>query len=129
MTDGTTQTQQATVTVIPGNPLAGTGWLLSSFEPGRVPLPNTTITLAFDNSGTVSGSSGCNTYSGAYTVSGTSLSISPLISTQMACEPDVADQEQLYLSTLQGAASFDLPAGQLVIFDAGGQEILRYNGG
>lgn len=129
LTDGTTQTQQVTVTVIPGNPLASTGWSLSSFAPGRVPLPNTTITLAFDDSGKVSGNSGCNSYSGAYTVSGTSLSIGPLISTQMACEPDVMDQEQLYLSALQGAASFDLPAGQLVIFDASSQEILRYNGG
>ncbi len=129
LTDGSTQTQQVTVTVNPSNPLAGTGWSLSSFEPGRVPLPNTTITLAFDNSSTVSGNSGCNTYSGSYTVNGSSLSIGPLISTQMACEQDVMDQEQLYLNALQGAASFDLPGGQLVIFDAGGQEILRYNGG
>lgn len=129
LTDGTTQTQQVTVTVVAGNPLAGTGWSLSSFEPGRVPLPGTTITLAFDDSGAVSGNSGCNSYSGGYTVSGSSLSIGPLISTQMACEPDVMDQEQLYLNALQGAASFDLPGGQLVIFDAGGQEILRYNGG
>ena len=129
LSDGSTQTQQVTVTVNPGNPLAGTGWSLNSFEPGRVPLPGTTITLAFDDSGAVSGNSGCNSYSGNYTVNGTSLSIGPLISTQMACEPDVMDQEQLYLSALQGAASFDLPGGQLVIFDAGGQEILRYNGG
>ena len=127
--DGTTQTQQVTVTVIPGNPLANTSWALSSFEPGRVPLPNTTITLAFDNAGTVSGNSGCNTYSGAYTVDGTTLTVGPLISTQMACEQDVMDQEQIYLASLQGAASFDLPAGQLVIFNAAGQEILRYNGG
>ena len=129
LTDGTTQTQQVTVTVIPGNPLANTSWTLSSFAPGRVPLPNTSITLAFDGAGAVSGNSGCNSYSGAYTINGTSLSIGPLISTQMACEQDVMDQEQLYLASLQGAASFDLPGGQLVIFDAGGQEILRYNGG
>ena len=129
LTDGTTQTQQVTVTVIPGNPLANTSWTLSSFAPGRVPLPNTSITLAFDGAGAVSGNSGCNSYSGAYTINGTSLSIGPLISTQMACEQDVMDQEQLYLASLQGAASFDLPGGQLVIFDASGQEILRYNGG
>ncbi|MEZ4769238.1 MAG: META domain-containing protein [Caldilineales bacterium] len=129
LNDGTTQTQQVTVTVNPGNPLADTRWLLVSFEPGRVPLPNTTTTVAFGGSGELTGSGGCNTYSGGYSVNGTSLTVGPLASTEMACEPDVMDQEQLYLAALQSAASFDLPGGQLVLFDAAGQEILRYNGG
>lgn len=129
LTDGTTQIQQVAVTVIPGDPLANTSWTLGSFEPGRVPLPNTTLTLAFDGSGRVNGNAGCNTYSGPYTLNGTVLTIGPLASTEMACEPEVMDQEQLYLGSLQRAASFDLPGGQLVIFDAAGQEILRYSGG
>lgn len=64
-------------------------------------FPNTSITLAFDGAGAVSGNSGCNSYSGAYAINGTSLSIGPLISTRMACEPDVMDQEQLYLASLR----------------------------
>ena len=129
LTDGAVQMQQVTVTVIPNDPLAGTNWSLTSFAPGRVLIPSTAITASFNGADGVGGSSGCNTYNGAYTVSGTALNISGVISTQIACEPDVMEQEQFYLASLGQANSFDMTGGQLVIFDASGQEILRYSGG
>jgi putative lipoprotein len=126
--DGSVETRQVTVTVnaAPADPLAGSNWSLSSFQPGTALLANTTITASFDGAGVLSGAGGCNSYSGGYTVEGASLQIGQIASTAMACEAAVMDQEQAYFAALAQAATFELGDGQLVIFDAGGQEILRF---
>ena len=69
--------------------LSGTSWALTSMDDQPVPA-DVVVTLAFA-AGTASGSSGCNTYSGPYTVDGQSLDFGALASTRMArvfiCSP------------------------------------------
>ena len=48
------------------DPLAGTEWQLVTLGDAAV-VTDSSITLAFADDGTVSGSSGCNTYSSTYT--------------------------------------------------------------
>ncbi len=56
----------------------------------------------------INGSSGCNSYMGAAVIDGSSVSFGPLAGTLMACaEPDVMDQEQLFLTLLQSADSWE----------------------
>ena len=116
----------------PGQDLIGT-WLLGSMYKGRTApqpiLPGTTINAVFSADGSVSGSSGCNTYSGTYSVSDNNfLTISPLSVTQMACgEPEgVMEQEQAYLNVLQAASGYQVSGGQLQIFSNGGTDGLIY---
>ena len=74
-------------------------------------VPGTTITAIFGPGGTISGSDGCNQYSGSYMVSGSQLQVSPtLASTMMACgEPaGVMEQEAQYLAALQSAATYQI---------------------
>ena len=60
-------------------------------------------------SGKVSGFSGCNSYSGAYTTSGGSISVSrKLAVTQKACSRPVMLQERLYLAALTAAKSYSI---------------------
>ncbi|MCB0179550.1 MAG: META domain-containing protein [Anaerolineae bacterium] len=93
--------------------LDGTSWVL----PGS--LPDTRLTVEFGN-GTISGSSGCNTFNGSYSTSGNSISVGQLITTQMACEEDVMQQEQDYLAALSSAQSYTISGSTLTLNHPGG---------
>jgi heat shock protein HslJ len=92
--------------------LVGTDWVLGDL-PGQVvadPLP----TLAFSGDDTVSGTGGCNTFSGTYTVDGSNLTFGALASTQMACEGAVGTLESAYLAALQDTSAYEITdAGEL----------------
>ncbi len=60
------------------------------------------VTIAFLADGQVGGNSGCNQYTGAYTIEGGhSLSFGPLAGTRKACPPPLMDLEALTLRTLE----------------------------
>jgi heat shock protein HslJ len=92
------------------------------------PVPNgTTITLSFDEDtlgeqGTVSGSAGCNTYSADYTYAET-LTMSSPVTTRIACEPDVMEQEQRFLDLLQNVRTYNLEE-QLLLQTEDGRGLL-----
>jgi heat shock protein HslJ len=73
------------------------------------------ITLVFDTeAGTVSGTSACNQYFAAYTLSGSELTFDDAGSTMMACEPpEVMDAETAYLQALTQVELFTIEDGQL----------------
>ena len=105
--------------------LDGTAWVLSGLS-GRVPVAPAIPTLQFAG-GLVSGSDGCNRYSGPYTVTGTALRIGPsLAATQMACPPDVATQARAYLSVLRSADSHRIADGRLELLAADGQVLATF---
>jgi heat shock protein HslJ len=89
---------------------------------------DTPISLVFDQSGNLSGFSGCNQYSGGYTVNGSEIKIGPLVSTQMAClsPANVMELESKYLASLQAAASFQFVNGTLILHDAEGKQLLEF---
>jgi len=80
--------------------LDGTEWQLVTLN-RQAPLAGTVITARFSQ-GQISGSSGCNSYFGSYTLRGSALQIQGLGGTEMAClEPQgVMEQEQIFLQTL-----------------------------
>jgi heat shock protein HslJ len=93
---------------------------------GKAPLKGTTITSEFGANGSVSGSSGCNSYSGKYTVSGSSIRIrGPFASTNKACAAAVEAQERLFLKTLQSARTYDTSGG-LMLKSSGGRLIAKF---
>jgi heat shock protein HslJ len=98
--------------------LVGATWVLTGT------LPDTRITAQFDG-GTISGSSGCNTYSGTYASTRAAgptnnITVGELITTQMACEEAVMNQEQAYLAALSLAQSYTIQGNTLTIQYAGG---------
>jgi heat shock protein HslJ len=113
--------------------LTGQVWYLESFldaQGAMTPLlPGSQVTAEFNADGQVSGTSGCNTYSGGYEVDGDMITFSPLASTMMACiEPaGLMEQEAAYLQNLGKAASFRVTDGKLEMLDAAGQVILVYS--
>jgi heat shock protein HslJ len=119
-----------TQTVPPGSPIVG-AWVLESMTSAGAPvalLPGTTISATFTGVGLLSGSDGCNQYSGSFTLSGSQIQVSPtLASTMMACEPAVMDQAQAYTRILIGQSSWMVSGDKLTIQDtATGKNILVY---
>ncbi|NJM48666.1 MAG: META domain-containing protein [Alkalinema sp. RU_4_3] len=77
------------------------------------------ITATFTPKNTIAGSTGCNLYSGTYTLKGSRFTLGQsLITTKRACTPGPAEQESRVLDTLRG--------GQKLTFDPRGNLILRY---
>lgn len=111
---------------------AGTAWTLLTYAGGNgteVPvLEGTTITADFGEDSLVTGSAGCNGYSGSYSVSGAAIGITSIASTLMACtEPQgIMEQEGRYLDLLGSAAAFRMEGDRLILSDAEGRPILTY---
>jgi heat shock protein HslJ/chitodextrinase len=96
--------------------LEGVTWVLTDT------LPATQITVLFQD-GQVSGSSGCNNYSGIYQSDGNAISITINMLTQQACEDGVMAQETQYLQTLESSNSYQVQGNQLML---SGAQTLNY---
>lgn len=107
---------------VPGHaqmpPLAGTEWGLDAAgAPDRF--------IRFGSDGRVSGSAGCNRFTGSYEHEGARLSFGPLATTRMMCAPDVMEAEEAFLSALsrvEGIAALDPLALELA--GEGGEPLL-----
>jgi heat shock protein HslJ len=102
--------------------LSGSAWDLSSLDE-KLPLQGRKITIEFGE-GKLSGSSGCNSYSGSYEIKGNKIKTGAIGITLMSCvDPGVMEQEQYFLAYLQDAQSFTLSSGQLRIFRSDGKAL------
>lgn len=108
-----------------GPTLDGTSWLLATLD-GQPHLAGVPVTLNFD-AGRVSGTDGCNRYSGSYTGSGGRLSVGKdIISTKMACPGPVMQQAQVFVAALTGAAAYRGDGQQLTLLDAAGKVLATF---
>jgi heat shock protein HslJ len=110
--------------------LAGTSWTLASTSiDGDDVTAVQSPTLEFGDDGTVTGSTGCNQFSGTYTESGSDVTITLGPVTLAACvDPGVTAQEAAILGHLPEVTSFEA-GGQLVLRDAEGATLLTYDEG
>ncbi len=104
--------------------LAGTAWQLVSLDEAGL-VEGSTVTLAFDDAGGLSGSGGCNSYSASYTSDGETLSIGPVVSTKMACmDAGVMEQEAAFFAALSQAVSYTVVDDQLIVTYGTGQTMM-----
>ena len=95
--------------------LAGSSWVLAGLD-GSLTLPGVRVSLAFGEDGTVSGTDGCNQFSGSYIQEGDSLTFAlPMASTMMVCEEAVMNQAATYMDTLATTTNFSASSAQLVL--------------
>lgn len=89
--------------------LEGSAWTVLAYNNGRQAVVSvildTAITAEFGDDGVVSGSGGCNEYSGPYETDQQRISIGPLARTKKLCDSPggVDDQETVYLAALESA--------------------------
>jgi heat shock protein HslJ len=94
--------------------LAGTSWQLLQLGPNGA-LSENLPTLTFSSDGKVSGSGGCNTFSGTATISGMEIKFGALAATKKACSEEVNQQETAYLKALEQAQTYEMRATSLLI--------------
>jgi heat shock protein HslJ len=115
-------------------PIEGPSWLLVQLGDQPVDAgndPRRDAQIVFDRgNGRVSGSGGCNRFSGGFTRAGSRLQISQLAATKMACLDGARTaNETQFLQALQTTASYRLVApGRLLLIDAGGQTLATLTG-
>jgi heat shock protein HslJ len=116
---------------MPAPSLVGPSWQLLAYNNGRNAVQSVMIgtqpTAMFGADGQISGSGGCNSFSGPYQSTASTLSIGPLASTMMACEQPVMDQETAYLAALERARTYRFDNGRLVLADATGATQADFN--
>ena len=102
--------------------LPGSTWELVAMD-GEALAGDAVPTLAFDEQGAVSGSTGCNTFSGEVAIDGNALSFGPLVTTRMACaDPAANAREAAFLSAMEGVSGYTVDdQGRLVL--QGGPEL------
>ncbi len=111
--------------------LAGTSWDLLAYNNGtggfQSAVIGVSVTAAFVDDGTLSGSSGCNNYTATWETDETAIEIVPGAATLMACADQAAmAQETRYLELLGLAETYSVDAGTLEMFDADGTRVLQY---
>lgn len=110
----------------PAADLIGTHWQLTSYgAPGAETLVTAggIVTLSFESADRLGGNGGCNNFSGGYTIEGSTLSISEIASTLMACGHTANLQEQAYFSALHAAHGFKRVDNQLTIYYGDGEQL------
>ncbi len=100
--------------------LSGSAWLLtatSGQDHQTLILPGSGITLNFEGEDRVSGSGGCNQYSGDYTLGDAgAITLSNIVSTLTACtDTQLTTQESIYLGALGSVTHYDLSEQRLTL--------------
>lgn len=111
-----------------GGDITGRTWQLIELESEPIPT-EILVDLTYDES-TITGSGGCNRYTGSATFEDGDVSIDgPIARTERACSPAIDDVEQRYFSTLESATGYGVTGDDLTLTDAAGQVIARFNAG
>lgn len=95
--------------------LVNTSWTVISID-GQPTAPDARPTMTFAGDGTVTGSGGCNQYTGRFRTEGDRIAFGQMSSTLMGCDGQRGQQEAVFLKALDGAATWrQTEAGQLEI--------------
>ena len=100
--------------ILPPGTLAGSNWTFVSIGGAPVAADRPT-TLQFDGT-RMSGSAGCNRFSGSYSVDGAALTAGPLTATEMACPGAGMTQENAFFALMRGPVRIAFPADGTMIF-------------
>jgi heat shock protein HslJ len=74
----------------------------------------------------VAGSTGCNRFTGSYSIDGEAFELGQVASTRMACPPPGDAVERAYIAALEKVTGWRSGDDELTLVDADGEELLRY---
>jgi heat shock protein HslJ len=103
--------------------LTGVTWKLVSYGPPGAEqdaVADVPTSLVFGDDGQVSGSMGCNSFGGEYKVEGNQITFGPLVSTLMACDEPIMNQESAVLKIFTGTVDYQVDGTTLTITGADG---------
>lgn len=128
LTAGCASDSQDTATDSETQSLVGTSWVLTevSGTEGLAPAFDASASINFAAGGALSGSTGCNRFTGEWSQDGESLSLDPGATTMMACPDPLGAQETAVITALSDTASFTATDEELTLLDDNGEPIATY---
>lgn len=105
--------------------LTGAAWRVEDLNRGGI-IDNSNLTLTFGEDGTVTGSTHCNSLSGGYTATATTITFTPIRTTLRACLSDsLGEQEARFVEALRGDMQWrETPDGAIELTREFGHRIL-----
>ena len=94
-------------------------WKLVSYN-STPALPEVDTNITFDAE-RMGGSVGCNSFGGDYKVSGATITFGPVMSTMMACDEKIMQQEGSVLGTFVETVNFKMDGNTLTITSTDGK--------
>ncbi len=104
--------------------VAGTRWRIETIA-GAPTLETKATEFVILPDGRVTGSAGCNRFSGAGAFAGGRVRMGPLVATRMACQGPLMEQEQRLFDALARAARYETREGVLTLRDSAGADLVR----
>jgi heat shock protein HslJ len=108
--------------------IKGTEWTLVSYGDVNNPTPaaaGVETLLSFGKDGQVSGSMGCNSFGGDYSIKGDKITFGSLISTMMACDEPRMTQEGAAFALMNMTVRYAAGGNTLTIFSADEKSVLN----
>jgi len=105
-------------------PLIGSEWLAEDID-GRGAAAGVRSTLRFHAADQISGSGGCNTYSGGLKMASGTVMFGPIATTRMSCAAAVMDQETRFFDVIVRTRGLEPDGGMLYLLDVTGARIAR----
>jgi heat shock protein HslJ len=110
--------------------LVDTPWEVTHYNTGQQAvvsvIEGSNLTAVFGDDGMINGSGGCNSFSAAYETDDETITIDAPVSTLIACDQPIMDQEAAYFQALQQAATFELGEDTLALHAADGALLVSY---
>ncbi|PZF84438.1 META domain-containing protein [Jiangella anatolica] len=110
----------------PGVPIVGSRWVLEELQAAGATVAGPADPQAYfeiDENGDVTGSTGCNGFSGAAEVSDAGITFEPLISTRRGCSGDLGQIDSSMLQVLRGETTVEVAGDTLTITNADGDSL------
>ncbi len=107
---------------VPDAELTGVRWVLDGLIQGdavSTPVAGAQGAIEISSDGSVTGDTGCRPFSGRYIISGAEVLINELAADGHECEPDVADQDGLFLSVIGDGFRVDIEGDRLTMWSRG----------
>lgn len=105
--------------------LANTKWELMYINQYEAEQTNNPITINFEENSTYNGNGGCNGYSGEYSVNKHQLTLSPVMSTKIACAVGMKTEQHLF-KLLNRVNQYKITEGQLTLMDDQGEALVHF---
>lgn len=81
--------------------------------------------LEIGEDGTYGGMAGCNNFTGAFSLSGNTLTFGPTAAARKMCEPAIMEQEQKFFDALRGGLAWKVDGARLVLRGPDGTPVMQ----
>ncbi len=104
--------------------LAGSEWILTELSGEQIPDSSKAM-LQFRGEGVLAGHSGCNRFSGTWSIEGARILLNPGAMTRMACPGPQMRLEYQFIQTLAGTSTWTRDGINLTLENASGDVLAR----